>query len=92
MVGSHCQMLKPYQVAALAYFAALMQRSIRSCVLALDVGLGGHSVVRILNPVHMCFERLGVHCVSLPTFGPGSTPARAPAYCPLCAEYALALN
>lgn len=45
MVGSHCKMLKPYQVAALAYFATLMQRSIRSCVLALDAGLGGHSIV-----------------------------------------------
>jgi hypothetical protein len=46
MVGGHCQMLKPYQIAALAYFAILMQRSIRSCVLALDVGLGSNAIVR----------------------------------------------
>lgn len=46
MVGAHCQMLKPYQIAVLAYFATLMQRSIRSCVLALDAGLGGHAIVR----------------------------------------------
>lgn len=78
MVSSQCEALKPYQIAALSYFATLMQRSIRSCVLALDAGLGGHAIVR--NPyyclgalnevmcVHVC-----ILCIQLSTRG-GQAP------------------
>lgn len=69
MVGPHCQMLKPYQTAALAYFASLMQRSIRSCVLALEAGLGGHAIVRpVLEMMCMKCSRVQLKLTPGPSF------------------------
>jgi hypothetical protein len=47
MVGAHALQLKNYQLAGLCFFACLMQKSIRACILASEEGLGSRTLVRL---------------------------------------------